>query len=162
MARMGVNVRLLICHSCRTVDELPDFHGRPEDDVLLDDLIQRHRFPDGNEHMGKLALVEEAVWHDPYKRQAVLEQIKKAVEKSTGFPSEWYATRDTYREDAMRCYKQHSRPKQGCIDYCDSDKRLGNPTRAGWEAGPRVFLCNFCPVETYVRTQEQWIRGAYK
>jgi len=158
---MGM-IRLLICHSCRSVDELPAFHGRPEDDVLLEDLIARHVFPDGNEHMGKLAEIEEADWRDSYRRNAILEQIKAAVEKSSGFPTEWYATKSTYQDDALKCYKKHGRPDQGCIDYCDSKKRIGNPTRSGWQAGPRVFLCHFCPVETWVRTQEQWQRGVYK
>lgn len=154
--------RLLLCHTCKSIEELPDYQGPAEHDVLLDDAVGRHRFPNGLEHIGKLAQVDTKDWDDNAKRAAILEQIKTAVEKSTGMPSEWYETKNTYQADALKCYSQHHRPTEGCIDYCDSGKRLGNPTRAGWEAGPRVFLCHFCPVETWVRTQVRHQKGAYK
>lgn len=154
--------RLLLCHTCRSIDELPDYSGPPEYDVLLDDAVERHQFPNGEGHIGKLAQVETKDWEDNAKRAAILEKIKEAVEGSTGMPSEWYATKNTYQADAMKCYGDHHRPREGCIDYCDSSKRLGNPTRAGWEGGPRVFLCQFCPVETWVRTQVRHQKGAYK
>jgi hypothetical protein len=159
---MSEHLRLLICHTCRSIEEVPNFTGPPEHDVLLDHVLEAHRFADGREHIGKLALVATKDWEDINRRQAIEAQIKAAVEKSTGLPSEFYATRNTYQADALRCYSKHQRPKEGCIDYCDSSKRLGNPTKAGWEAGPRVFLCQFCPVETWVRTQVREQKGAYK
>lgn len=157
-----MKLRLLLCHTCRTVDELPDYHGPPEHDVLLEDIVSRHRFSDGTEHIGKLADVAEEDWRDSYRRNQILEQIKAAVEKSTGMPSEWYATKATYQEEALKCYGQHHRPKEGCIDYRDSNKRLGNPTRAGWQAGPRVWLCDFCPCHRWVETQVRYQKGDYK
>lgn len=155
------NVRLLICHSCRTIEELPDYQGPAEYDVILDHAVEAHRFADGREHLGKLAAVDETAWRDPGRRNAILDKIREAT-KSTGLPGEFYATKNTYQEDALRCYGRHHRPKEGCIDYCDSDKRIGNPTKAGWQAGPRVFICQFCPVETWVQTQVRHQKGLYK
>lgn len=154
--------RLLLCHTCKTIDELPDYSGPSEHDVLLDHAVEAHRFPNGEEHIGKLATVPTADWENTTKRRAIEAEIKAAVQGNTGFPSEYYATRNTYQADALKCYSEHHRPKEGCIDYCDADKRLGNPTRAGWQGGPRVFLCQFCPVETWVKTQVRHQKGAYK
>lgn len=159
---MSGKLRLLICHTCRSIQEIPDFQGRPEDDVLLEHLLVAHRFPDGNEHFGKLAEVLRADWEDSVRKAAIIEQIKAAVGGTTGMPSEWYATKDTYAEDALKCYAKHGRPKEGCIDYCDSSKRIQNPSRAGWEGGPRVWLCNFCPVESYIQMRENHLAGMYK
>lgn len=160
---MSDRLRLLICHTCHSIEELPNYTGPPEHDVLLEHLLQAHQFPNGLEHIGKLADVAREDWENNVKRQAIVEQIKAAAgQTTTGFESEFYATKNTYQADALRCYSDHHRPKEGCIDYCDSDKRLGNPSRAGWEGGPRVFLCNFCPVQSYIDMRERHLGGAYK
>lgn len=130
--------------------------------MLLEHLLEKHKFPNGLEHIGKLADVVEADWRDSYKRNMILEKIKEATATSTGFSSEFYATKQTYLDDALKCYSRHGRPKEGCGDYCDGDKRIGNPTRVGWETGPRVFLCHFCPVESYIQMRERHVAGAYK
>ena len=42
-------IRLLYCYECRTIEELPDFKGHPDDDVLLQLTIEKHG-PEWNRH----------------------------------------------------------------------------------------------------------------
>lgn len=156
---MSAKVRLLICRDCRTVEELPDFTGPVEHDVVLDHAIEAHRFPNGEPHAGNLADVGAEEWRDESKRQGILKQI---ASKTTGLESEFYAAKNTFQEDALKCYARHGRPSEGCIDWEDSKKRLGNPTKLGWTAGPKVYLCHFCPVRSWVDTEKRWKAGQYQ
>jgi len=80
-------------------------------------------------------------------------------ERWTGFHPEWYATKDTYAEDAGRCYNVHRRPKgTDCIDWRSDRKRL---TPENW-AGRHVYLCDFCPVASSVTTAMRWAKGYYR
>ena len=38
----GPKIRLLYCYNCKTIEELPDFEGNPDDDVFLELLIEKH------------------------------------------------------------------------------------------------------------------------
>lgn len=161
---MSGKLRLLICHDCTSIEELPDYHGDPRDDHLLEHLVQAHRFPNGEEHIGALADVERDQWENPEIRKAIIERIGQYRKpgEGGGVGAEFYATKDTFREDAIKCFNQHGRPKGGCIDYKDDRKRLGNPTKEGWQQGAKIYLCDFCPVKTYVTTEIRHKRGAYR
>jgi hypothetical protein len=155
---MSDQLRLLVCRDCRSIEELPDYEGPVEHDVLLDHLVGTHQFPNGEPHKGNLMRVEKQWWELPSARKQIMEELGL----TQGLGDEWYASKRTFEEDAMKCYKTHGRPKEGCIDYCDGNKRLGNPTKIGWQAGPKVFLCNFCPVQVYVDTDLAHKAGLYK
>jgi hypothetical protein len=153
--------RLLICRDCRSIEELPDYDGPPEYDVLLDNLVEAHVYPNGEKHFGNMATTPDAEWADPYMREQIVKQI---ASKTTGMESEFYATKNTYVEDALKCYQRHRRPQEeGCNDYRDSKKRIGNPSKMGWEVGPKVYLCDFCPYHSYyVMTEKRHQAGLYK
>lgn len=149
--------RLVQCMTCLTLDKIPDCppHIRPEDDVLLDGVCERHKFPNGDPHIGNLLSVDDATWANLEART----QIEKEVWKDQ---VELAATRDTYAEDALVCFNSHRRP-HFCIDWMDSKKRLGNPTKEGWKSGRvKVFLCHFCPVMSNVQTEVNYKKGLYK
>jgi len=154
-------VRLLICRDCRTIDELPDYDGPPDYDVLLDNLTEQHQYPNGERHFGDLATVADHEWSDPYMREQIVRQIAK---RTTGMESEFYATKSTYTEDALKCYTAHRRPTLeggGCNDYRSDRKRIGNPTKYG-QMMRKVWLCDFCPYTTTVTTAKRHARGLYK
>lgn len=158
-------IRLLFCRDCKSVEELPWYSGPPEGDVLLDHLVSKHRFPNGEEHIGTLGDIDSAIWADEARRQDVIKQVLAAAGwpgGGGGLGNEFYATKDTFRDDALACYNAHRRPKDGCIDWKDDRKRVGNPTSAGWKMGAKVYLCDFCPVATYVRTEIRHRKGMYK
>ena len=153
---MAEEIRLLKCNTCVTTEELPDFKGPAEYDVLLEALVQKHRFPDGNEHLGQLLRIEKKYWDSPKIRKEILEKMWTG---HTGFDPEFYASKNTFQDDAMKCFNKHNRPDQGCIDWKIDRVRLGNPTKLGWETGPKVYLCDFCPVRAHVARKQQEARG---
>lgn len=154
-----MKIRLLVCHDCRSIEELPDFKGNPRDDHLLEHLSSKHRFPNGEEHVGALCDVEKDQWENDAVRQEIVAHIGKPSDH-TGLEPEYYATKNTFQADALACYSQHNRPKQGCIDWKDDRKRLGNPSQD--PRAPKVYLCDFCPVKTYVVTEQRHRAGLYK
>jgi hypothetical protein len=86
--------------------------------------------------------------------------LKGLGERWTGFHPEYYATKDTYKEDAMRCYNLHRRPKgTDCIDYRDDNRKL---TGKSWPKDRAVYLCDFCPVSSQVTTAIRAAAGMYK
>lgn len=151
-------MRLLLCRDCRSIEELPDFEGQPENDVLLDNLVQRHRFPNGEEHVGGLAHVEDADWEDEHRRKAILNEINN-TSKQTGFQGDYYDSKNTYQEDAMKCFRKHKRPEGFCIDWKSEKKRIGDPMKN--PMAPKVFLCDFCPVASTVMEAQRYEYGAY-
>ena len=153
MDTSGPQLRLVRCTDCKSIEELPDFEGNPANDVLLDDLLTKsHIYASGTTHEVALIKVPERLWRDDKVRPRIVEQLSAGASKGLDeFDADHYATRDTYREEALKCFDRHHRPKGAdCLDYRDQSKRLGNPTSEGWKTGPRVFLCQFCPVQTQV------------
>lgn len=155
----GPQLRLLVCRDEKTIDELPNYEGNPRDDVLLSDLLMKnHIYESGTTHEVALIKVPAKLWRDPKIQKRIVEQLSagasKGLEEMEG-GEDYYGTRNTYQEDALRCFNRHQRPKQGCIDYQNPDKRIGNPTSEGWKSGPRVYACNFCPVQAWVDKKKQ-------
>lgn len=152
-------IRLLICRDCKTIEPLPDFNGEVERDFMLDYLVKPHR-TNGLEHIGMLARVEESDWSDPLKQAEITKQLIAKFGGETGLGSDFYNARDTFREDAMSCFKQHLR-NPDCGDYKSDAKRLTpNTAEARREAGMSAYrsnddryLCEFCPVHSMVQTK---------
>jgi hypothetical protein len=79
----------------------------------------------------------------------------------TGFDPQYYEDKNTYVEDAAKCFTAHRR-QIPCIDWHSDKKRIGNPTKLGWEAGPKVYLCDFCVVRSSVDTEKRHQAGEYE
>lgn len=149
-------IRLLHCHECGTIEELPDFDGPPEYDSVLEYVAGRHE-TNGYRHVGKLYDVEERVWELKNLRNALIEQIRGRLSSGlAAFDSSFYDTRDTLRADALSCYSAHLRPKEGCSDWRTQRKMLLPPTRQdrkevglSMEGAPKRWLCDFCPVRAH-------------
>ena len=147
-------MRLLQCMDCRTVDELPDYNGRPEDDVLLQYVIDtKHPKLGGIEdHKGALHYVETKAYEA--NKAKILEEMWA---KTTGFKPEYYQARSTFQEDAYTCWnRDHNRP-HFCSDFQTEKKRIKNPTKEGWKSQDpkmKIFLCDFCPVKANVQSAE--------
>jgi len=181
--------RLLVCRECRTIEELPLYSGPPQleaQDPILDNLVRRHvqRHGDMKPDAAALLVASEDPCHCDEKtlvdartgtkmrnplrihgthtfweghRDDVLKGLQ---ERWTGFHPEFYATKDTYREDAMRCFNLHRRPKgTDCIDWRDDGRKL---TNRDWPADKAVYLCDFCPVASQVTTAIRHAAGMYK
>jgi len=141
--------RLLVCKNCRTIDELPSADEDPGD-VLLNITVERH----GDMHYGRLWNVPKAIWMTPSLKEDVIKQLSGGEGEGLGLP--FYNTRMQFAEDAMTCYSIHNRPKGQCPDYKSDKKRLSAGTekmrraeKLDAYAGPKVFLCDFCPVKSF-------------
>lgn len=153
---MDTHVRLLICNTCKTTEELPDYQGPDEGDDVLNFLVTRHRYPDGTEHIGNLGRVEAKHWVDEGKRSSIINQVKNSA-NHTGLDQSFYDTKNTLQADAMTCWtRDHNRVK-ACPDYKTESKRLQPDTREERrQAGVKpfrstTFLCDFCPVKSMVQ-----------
>ena len=163
-------VRLLVCRNCKTIEELPDWDGDPRDDVLLNISVQKHQQPE--EHIGLLFKFPIKYWAVPKVQEEIVKQIRGGSEGLDAFQKNFYATKMTFAEDAMSCYGEHNRPKGQCADY-KSDKKVLKPDskaerkEAGlgnYEAssGPKVYLCDFCPVKSFNMQKHNEEKGLYK
>jgi len=161
-------IRILVCRNCKTIEELPDYDGDPAMDTLLNILVSKHQQP--VEHIGLLMKFPIKYWAVPKVQAEIVKQIKGGSEGLDVFQTNFYATRNQFAEDAMRCYSDHNRPKGQCADY-KSDKKLLKPDtdkerkEAGLEksgvSGPKVYLCDFCPVKSYNMEQHNIKKGMY-
>ena len=164
-------MRLFLCTTCESIEELPDYDGPmvydedlkvdvPAQDDLLEYIITPHR---QKQHAGQLIHVEDHHWRDHEVRGQIIKQIKAGV---GGLGDEAYAVRDTFQEDALKCYRAHNRPQDGCIDYKDRSKILGNAVldddekrvakKAGLKRTQHRFLCEYCPVHTAYAQRKQF------
>lgn len=170
----GPVIRLLRCMVCETWEELPDYDGPSDKDYLLEISLEKHVFPSGDPHVGKLFKVPVKTWANPEQRKAVLDQLGKGA--SAGLDAldpdkAFYDTKMTFAADAMQCWKAHLQPKDGCEDYESPAKRLLPDTakeRADLNLpkpehleGPRIYTCHFCPVHSVVTTRKRKILGMY-
>jgi hypothetical protein len=167
---MTEHVRLLICHICKSLEELPDFEGRPEDDHLLAVLAARHQHrenPEAAEKAGVLLKVEKRHWDSPSTREAIEARIRESS-GYTGLDPRFYAAKETFKWDAFACWRAHRRDPD-CNDYKSDSKILVPDTAAERkEAGlPKYhsrhtrYLCEFCPVHSLVTTAARKRAGLY-
>lgn len=161
-------IRVLVCRNCKTIEELPDYDGDPATDTLLNILVSKHQKP--VEHIGILMKFPFKYWAVPKIQAEIVKQIKGGSEGLDAFQTNFYATKNQFAEDAMTCYSDHNRPKDSCPDY-KSDKKLLKPDtdadrkEAGLEkagkTGPKVYLCDFCPVKSLVMEKYNKKQGLY-
>jgi hypothetical protein len=178
--------RLLVCRTCKTIDVLPLYDGPKEleaQDPVLDSLVRRHvqlHGDTGPETAALLVASEDPCRCDEKKTFDLTGRVigknplsirgshtfweghkddvlKGLRERWTGFDPEFYATKDTFTEDAMRCFNLHRRPQGTCIDWHADYRRV---TPHDWK-GRNVYLCDFCPVASSVKTAQRLALGAY-
>lgn len=156
--------RLLVCRTCKTIDELPPASEDPNN-VLLQITVERH----GEDHIGLLYNVPAIIWMSEKMRPAVIEQIQGGSTGLDVFGTNFYATRMQFGEDAMACYSQHNKPKGQCPDY-KSEKKVLKPGTArdrrdaglsSEPSGPKIYLCDFCPVKSFNMQKRNETKGLY-
>lgn len=163
-------IRVLFCFVCDTIEELPPYDGPAELDTLLQISVEPHRFPSGDEHKGRLIVVEMRAWADYETRKGIIDQVKGGGSRGLAeIDDKYYESRSTFMEEAMKCYKAHNKPKDGCGDWQRSDKILVPQTHKerkelGMEKpenapGPKNYLCDFCPVAIGVAQRKRKLLG---
>lgn len=163
-------IRLLICQTCESIEELPDYDGSPDNDDTLNHRVSFHRFADGREHMGVLAKVPAESWENPQHRTEIVNKI--AVESGkpgtgVGLGETFYDVKANYNEDAFECWKRHGKT-HNCSEFRADHKRLYPDTKAERkELGlspkrrPNTFLCDFCPMSAIVAQRQKSEKYGY-
>jgi hypothetical protein len=168
----GPKIRVLYCWNCKTIEELPDFEGNPDDDNLLAIIIEPH-VTTGVPHKGTLFKIGVKIWSVESQRKAIIDQMRDQISGGlSNLDPDYYTTRATFHEDALKCYAKHLRPENSCTDWKSESKRLVPNTAAERKdaglvsptasAGTRVYLCDFCPVKSKVMTKQRAAAGMYK
>lgn len=170
-------VRLLICHSCSSIDELPWYDGPGDYDDTLNYRVAEHRYPNGDPHIGILATVLEEDWAKQNYRDAIRDKIAEESGislpgQSAGMGETYYDVKSNFGQDASDCWKKHGKPgsshKFSCEDYQHSSKLLLADTRAerkeaGLDTRARAstYLCSFCPYQSMVMQRYRKETGQY-
>lgn len=167
-------VRLLVCHHCQTIQEIPDYDGPPEYDSLLEYRVAEHRTPGGTPHQGILARAKASDWEKEEYKQGVLREINEAIGftkpgTGEGLGSSFYNVQSTFKADAFTCWKHHNRT-ENCQDYRSDAKELLADTKAERKAEgmstarrdrPKHWLCDYCPVHSLVQQRQRKQAGLY-
>jgi hypothetical protein len=128
-------------------------------DPALEDWMTRHEHPEVPEDRMRK--------YDIYATdQASLDagfatHLKKELEQAQGT---FYSERDQVKEDAMKCFNEHNRPTDGCIDVFSESKILGgHESNKRMHPKHRMYLCHACPfVHGYVIPDVRHKKGMYR
>lgn len=165
---MSDKIRILICKTCPSVQELPWYEGAPQHDEWLNRYVQEH----GSEHIGQLATVQISDWNNPQRKQGILQEVYTKFGMpgtGEGMGSSYYDLKSTFLDDAYKCWKGFNRTTDpGHCDYRKDSKRLLPDTRGDRkELGldpkmrPNTYLCDFCPVHSLVMQKKRKKAGLY-
>jgi hypothetical protein len=167
---MADRLRLLICHDCESIEELPFYEGPPDRDDTLAYRVSFHQFPNGEEHLGVLATVPADHWEKASHRHEIVEKIATASGRpgtASGLGADFYDVKNNFAQDAMACWKKHNRTND-CDEWRGDHKRLYPDTKGDRkELGlnpkgrPNTFLCDFCPVTSVYAQKRNDLRGDY-
>lgn len=166
-------IRLLVCHTCKTIQPLPDYQGPVDGDETLMGRVAEHQYPGARRigHDMDLGRVSESSWKDPQKQPQIIAEIQKNTKglgEGEGLGDELYAVRSNYSEDAMSCWRFKHGRTSNCDDYM-SDKMtlLADSVAERKDLGldpkqrAKLKLCQFCPVHSVVMQRRRKAAGMY-
>lgn len=171
-------IRLLICHLCGSVDEIPwcgEELGCQHPDCVapLEYRVANHLFPSGRPHPMDLGDVPKKKWDQKTNRYDILQEIGKhsgPPGTGAGMGVQNYSVQQTFEEDAFACWKRHNRTTD-CGEFQSDRMRLIPDTKAerkdlGLETRAKyiptqVFLCNYCPMMSVRQTKVRAKKGEY-
>lgn len=149
-------IRILLCHVCGSIEEIPWYEGDPANDTLLEYKVSTHRFPNGDPHIGDLAAIKKKDWDHKASREQIITELNAGRGGDAGMGQPFRDLRMSFQQEAMTCWKAHNRTTN-CGDYHRENKRLVPDTAAerkdlglSPKDRPNTWLCDFCPVQSIV------------
>lgn len=159
------HMRLLVCRKCKSIEEVSQYDG-PEGGENSAEYDHYLRFF-VDQHMEKACKKDDwLVYHLPTKywiipkvKEAIIEQIKEGAKGLDVFGTQFYDTKSNFSADAMNCWMREHNQTRDCADY-KSEKKILKPgtekerMALGMEkesSGPKVYLCDYCPVKSIVQ-----------
>lgn len=168
----NIHIRLLVCADCKSMDEIPDFEGHPDDDVLLKIACESHVWPTGTEHKGNIFRIPLKFYGNPKVRESMIKQIQAGVSGGLDDVEKgWYDAKSQFAADAMSCFEKHLKPAGRCPDWMNDSKKLVPKTAAerkdagmnapGQNGAPSTYLCSFCPASIFMTQKRRELAGMY-
>jgi len=147
--------RLLVCKTHGVMYKMRPYDGPAEYDQELIELCDRHNAQVPDPDTCKALIFRT----DPETADKL--DMETMLKNKMGDMDVYIKDfRDELKVDALKCYERHSRPEGGCIDWCADDKTIGR--KIGVPKEHRQYLCMYCPVGSWVATQERHQMGLYK
>lgn len=170
MEDMKNPIRLLICSTCKTVEELPPYSGDPRGDTWLREKEATHLLPSGEKMHGdvRVGRIEQEDWLS--HKQDILGKLASemtAPGQGAGLGEAMYAAKDNYSVDAMKCWRVGHQRTLDCPDYMTSKMRVLPDTKAERKAEgmttqrPSIYICQFCPVHSVMMQRQRAAEGEY-
>ena len=158
-------MRVLKCIRCRSIEEVPGYEGPEGGENTAEYDLTMKFFTD--QHVSKGCKRDDLVqytlpvrfWMIPKVKEGIIEQLKEGSKGLDVFGTNYYETKENLSADAMNCWmREHNQP-QDCLDYKSDKKQLKAGTDKERIAlglpvlnnGPKVYLCDYCPVKSIVQ-----------
>lgn len=168
---------LFFCHQCHSIDEIPDYDPEnANNDPRIDRIVESHyrRHPSTEDRFilewAALAFAPTRHWKDPEYKKIIQQKLLEGMGQG-GFDQDFYDTQNTFKADALECWKRHNQPayksntQPKCTDYLSVQMEIKpNTNRERTKAGlptydetkaKRVFICEYCPYHQSVVLEER-------
>lgn len=152
-------IRLVVCTTCSSVEEIPDYEGPWQNDTWLNEKLKGHMLPSGEKTHGEVHVVgiDGNIWMtNKNDALAWLSNELTPPGQGLGLGQTLYDAKDNYSADAMRCWRIDHQRTTNCGDYRSDKKRILPDTAAERKAEgittkrPNIFLCDFCPYQQII------------
>lgn len=168
-------MRLLVCKKCKSIDEVPQYEG-PEGgensvqyDYHLKFFVDQHLNRTCGNGDRIVYHLPTKYWIIPKVKESIVAQIQEGSSGLDVFGTNFYDTKSNFSSDAMNCWIREHKQTKDCADY-KSEKKVLKPGTAkermdlGLEkesTGPKVYLCDYCPVKSLVQEKAFKKKGLY-
>lgn len=169
------HMRVLKCIKCRSVEEVPDYEGPEGGENTMEYDGTLKFFTDQHIHKGckrddfMTLRFATKFWIIPKVKEGIIAQLNEGAQGLDVFGTNFYDTKSNFTADAMSCWiKEHNQTKD-CGEYKSDKKRLKPGTSVERAAlglekegtGPKVYLCDYCPVKSLVQEKAFKKKGLY-
>jgi hypothetical protein len=170
------HMRVLKCTRCRTLEEVPDYDGPEGGENTAEYDLTLKFFTDP--HVNGKCTREDFMtirfptrfWVIPKVKADIERQLKEGAEGLDIFGTNAYAMVKNFHSDAMNCWIREHNQTKDCADYKSDKKLIKADTAAerkelGLELenkGPKVYLCDYCPIKSKVQEKAFKKKGLYE
>lgn len=174
----GPSIRVLVCHTCKSMTPITDVPGGRGDDDMLVSRVMEHQFEPVHQggliqtrpHEMILCRVPEALWNSSSLRPKLVAEIQKhtvGAGEAEGL-GDLYDVKSNFMDDAMKCWRFEHGRTSNCGDYMsDKKKLLADSVAERRDLGldpaerPVQHLCQYCPYHSVVQQRKNKKKGLY-
>jgi hypothetical protein len=141
----GVRDQLLVCADCATIEHIPYFAGPVEHNQPYQARLRNHLVPTAegvSTHSIAFTTVNAKLWASSEEFRTYLTKAIGDAAKTgdVGLGKDMYALRESYQDQAMRCWRVAHNRTQDCDDYKSDKMRLDAVNQVDGVRGMRKDL----------------------